>query len=98
MIPVREKLASPSAAQFTERLKAVSERQVLGGLLSKLRIDCVIDAGANEGQYARLIRRLGFTGLILSFEPNFDVFQKMEHSFAGDHAWRGGNCALGSCE
>jgi hypothetical protein len=49
MITVREKLASPSAAQFIERLKAVSERQVLGGLLSKLRIDCVIDAGANEG-------------------------------------------------
>ena len=106
MIPVREKLvraayaavASPSAAQFIERLKAVSERQVLGGLLSKLRIDCVIDAGANEGQYARLVRRLGFTGLILSFEPNLDVFQKMEHAFSGDHAWRGVNCALGSCE
>jgi len=91
-------VASRSAAPIVERLKAVSERQVLGELLSKLRIDCVIDVGANEGQYARLLRRLGFTGLILSFEPNVDVFNVMQRAFAKDHAWRGYNCGLGSSD
>jgi FkbM family methyltransferase len=91
-------VASPSAAPIVERLKAVSERQVLGDLLSKLRIDCVIDVGANEGQYARLLRRLGFKGLILSFEPNIDVFNVMQRAFANDRAWRGYNCGLGSAD
>ena len=91
-------VASPAAAPIVERLKAISERQTLAGLLSKLSIDCVIDVGANEGQYARLLRRLGFTGLILSFEPNPEVFKLMQGAFAKDHAWQGFNCALGSSE
>jgi FkbM family methyltransferase len=91
-------VASPTAASAVERLKAVSERQALGELLSKLRIDCVIDVGANEGQYARLLRRLQFTGLILSFEPNPDVFQVMQKAFVRDPAWKGFNCALGSSD
>jgi FkbM family methyltransferase len=103
---LREKLAraiygtaaSPLATRIVERLKAVSERQALGKLLSKLRIDCVIDVGGNEGQYARLLRRLRFTGLILSFEPNPDVFQVMQRAFSKDPAWRGYNCALGSSD
>jgi len=91
-------VASPTGARIVERLKAVSERQALRELLSKLQIDCVIDVGANEGQYARLLRRLGFTGLVLSFEPNVDVFQVMQRAFARDKAWQGFNCALGSSE
>jgi FkbM family methyltransferase len=91
-------VASPAGAPIVERLKAISERQTLSELLSKHRIDCVIDVGANEGQYARLLRRLGFTGLILSFEPNADVFRVMQTTFAKDHAWQGFNCALGSSE
>lgn len=91
-------VASPIGTPIIERLKSISERHTLGELLSKLRIDCVIDVGANEGQYARLLRRLGFSGLILSFEPNVDVFQVMQRAFAKDQAWQGFNCALGSAE
>lgn len=90
--------ASSIGAPVIERVKAISERQILGDLLSKLRIDCVIDVGANEGQYARLLRRLGFTGLILSFEPNIEVFEKMQQAHANDPAWRGYNCALGRAD
>ena len=82
-------VASPTGAQIAERLKSVSERQALRELLSKLQVNCVIDVGANEGQYARLLRRLGFTGQILSFEPNVEVFGLMQEAFAKDHAWRG---------
>lgn len=91
-------VASSPGTRLVERLKAISERQTLGAMLKSLRINCVIDAGANEGQYARLIRRLGFTGTILSFEPNVDVFNAMERAFAGDRDWRGFNYALGSSE
>ncbi len=91
-------VASSAGAQIAERLKSVSERQALRELLSKLQVNCVIDVGANEGQYARLLRRLGFTGQILSFEPNVEVFRVMQQAFVMDHAWRGFNCALGSSE
>jgi FkbM family methyltransferase len=91
-------VASSPGTKIVERLTAVSERQSLRHLLEKLRIDCVIDVGANEGQYARLLRRLGFGGLILSFEPNLDVFGVMQRTFADDASWRGFNCALGSAD
>lgn len=91
-------VASPVVGPVVERLTAITERQSLGALLSDLRIDCLVDVGANAGQYARICRRLGYRGLILSFEPNRAMFERMEQDFASDGLWRGFNCALGSVE
>jgi FkbM family methyltransferase len=46
------------------------EKSYLQRFLRILDIDCVFDVGANRGQYGKLLRSLGFTGLIVSFEPN----------------------------
>lgn len=91
-------VASPAVAPIVQHLRRIADRRVLGELLSTLRIDCVIDAGANEGQYVRLIRRFGFTGLILSFEPHPEAFRVMQNTFVKDHNWRGYNCALGNLD
>ncbi len=40
----------------------------LRNLLQLHRIDLVLDVGANRGQFARLVRQLGFLGRIVSFE------------------------------
>jgi len=47
------------------------EQEHLKRLLKNLAIDCVFDIGANNGQYATMLRNeVGYKGLIISFEPN----------------------------
>lgn len=52
------------------KLYAAWEQVQLAKLLDYLNVDCVFDIGANEGQYAEMLRRkVGYRGLIISFEP-----------------------------
>lgn len=54
----------------TRWLYATWEQEQLRRLLSHFEVDCVFDIGANEGQYAEMLRRkVGYKGYILSFEP-----------------------------
>lgn len=50
-------------------------------------VDAVIDVGANEGQYAGLLRGEGWRGPIISFEPIGDVHARLVARAAGDPAW-----------
>jgi len=48
-------------------------------LLPSLNVNCVIDVGAHHGEFARLVRQVGYRGRIVSFEPvstNFAVLQR----------------------
>src|SRR6185312_9362363 len=63
-------------------------------LLSRLEIDCVIDVGAHDGEFARFLRDLGYQGEIVSFEPVKATFERLCAAFAGDPHWRGLNVAL----
>lgn len=67
-------------------------------LLRRLRIDCVLDVGANEGQFASFLRRAGFEGHIISFEPIPEIFARLERRMGSDPRWRGMNCALGDAD
>lgn len=64
-------------------------------VLSKLKIDCVIDVGANTGQYGELLRELGYSGSIVSFEPVKAIFQQLKANSANDPSWFCYNLALG---
>lgn len=58
-------------------------------------VDCVIDVGANAGQYATMLRKdVGFRGTILSFEPNPTVCTALERIAARDSKWHVYNIAL----
>ncbi len=46
-------------------------------LFEHLRIDTVIDVGANRGQHALSLRNLGYTGWIYSFEPVNSIFKSL---------------------
>jgi FkbM family methyltransferase len=56
-------------------------------LLQSHAIDTVIDIGANAGQYASLLRLLGYRGRIASYEPLPDAFQRLQAAAAADSAW-----------
>jgi len=75
-----------------------SFRWELMHLLRRLDINCVLDVGANHGQYARLLRDWGYRGDIVSFEPVPEVFAALRQSMAGDPRWRGHPWALGEAE
>jgi FkbM family methyltransferase len=71
------------------------EFTMLKELLAKLEIDCVLDVGANCGQFARHLRTVGYRGRIISFEPNPEEFTRLQRSFSSDPAWSGYPIALG---
>jgi len=64
--------------------------------LSDLRINCVLDVGANRGQFAASLREIGYSGRIVSFEPLREAFAAMAERFKNDTRWRGFNVGLGS--
>ena len=45
------------------------ELETLSRFLSDFQVDCVLDVGANTGQYGVRLRQIGYRGLIVSFEP-----------------------------
>ncbi|MFF4687400.1 FkbM family methyltransferase [Streptomyces sp. NPDC001307] len=57
----------------------------------------MIDVGANAGQYASDLRRFGYRGEIISFEPLSEAYRELAHRAAGDPHWHTQHMALG-CE
>lgn len=77
------------------RVHQYPEILALRRLIRHFEVDCVLDVGANAGQYATTLRRdVRFTGTILSFEPNPAVFAKLEARAAGDARWHCFHMAL----
>lgn len=72
--------------------------QRIDRLLRHYRIDVVLDVGANEGQFARGLREMGYTGQIHSFEPVAATFERLASHAAGDPSWHCHRMALGRCE
>jgi FkbM family methyltransferase len=88
-------------AQMNEVQRLLSNylaAEQVGWLLRKFDVNCVLDVGANVGQYARSLRRAGYTGRIVSFEPVADLANRLRAEAADDPAWVVYQCALGDTE
>ncbi|MBI1920095.1 MAG: FkbM family methyltransferase [Geobacter sp.] len=69
-------------------------KHLLNVLVSK-KIDCVIDVGANNGQYGEFLRTIGYSGYIVSFEPVRAAFDVLKIKCEKDDKWYCSNLALG---
>lgn len=66
-------------------------------LFAFLEITCVLDVGANRGQYRNFLRRrCGYPGLIISYEPVRATFQELKENSRLDKKWLVFNQALGA--
>ena len=56
--------------------------------IKKFQIDCFWDVGANIGQTGESIRKHGYTGNILSFEPQEEAYKKLLKNSFNDSKWK----------
>jgi FkbM family methyltransferase len=64
-----------------------SEAAKMQRLLAYNNIDLVFDVGANIGQYAKLLRELGYSGRIVSFEPLSSAYSRLKAVSEKDPLW-----------
>ena len=87
---------------FCSSLLAKKGRRIvrlpLAHYLKQFEIDCVLDVGANIGQYGSSLRKLGYRGPIESFEPMTSAFSDLTKASHSDAKWTAFNYALGNEE
>ena len=59
----------------------------LAAVLRAHNVNCVLDVGANNGQFGRLIRSLGYNDRIVSFEPSPTALPALRAAAERDGQW-----------
>lgn len=99
MMEARERLrvvADSPPWVWDHLLSNVAAQAHLRNLLRAGRFDLVVDVGANDGRFGRLVRRLGYAGPIESFEPIEAVHRGLDAVARADGAWRAHRLAIGA--
>jgi FkbM family methyltransferase len=79
------------------RLESFAAVEDLRRRLDFLKVDLVLDVGANAGQFRDMLRGpVGYRGRIVSFEPVPELAEGLAARAAGDKLWRVHHLALGA--
>lgn len=81
---------------YVSRTPPDTLRDYLSRLFARLGVNCVIDVGAHFGEYGRFLRAVGYTGLIVSFEPVEASWERLCRVAGQDGNWTVYRAALGS--
>jgi FkbM family methyltransferase len=73
-------------------------RAGLSEIFTAHQINCVVDVGANHGQYGDFLRQIGYKGRIVSFEPVSTSYKLLQERIKNDPAWDAHNVAAGSAK
>jgi FkbM family methyltransferase len=79
-----------------KNLISLAKYMYIKKLLDHHRIELILDVGANVGQFAKSMRRIGYKGSIISFEPVSTAFERLTSVARGDSKWRTCKFALGA--
>jgi FkbM family methyltransferase len=90
--------ARQRARAFERSLNQFVARRHISWLLRELRVNVVLDVGANVGQYADKLRRRGYNGRIVSFEPVAELSAALRQRASTDNRWQVHGYALGDEE
>lgn len=85
-------------SEYRHALCRLSFESYLSQLIRTHDIDLIIDVGANLGQFALLCRSIGYTGRIVSFEPNEINVERLRAVSLGDPSWSVMSIGLGERE
>ena len=80
-------LAKKTGWEIRRYHPAVSEIPRMYQSLVYHQIDLILDVGANIGQYGKLLRRLGYSGRIVSFEPLSSAYSQLKAASNKDSLW-----------
>jgi len=90
------RLNSHDRLRWSDSLAQPAAHACLRHLLQLHQIDLLLDVGANQGQFARLARLVGYQGEIVSFEPLSRYHEDLRRAAALDGRWRIVPGAIGS--
>lgn len=85
----------PHMANVQKRTARFLALEQLLWILRHHDVQCVLDVGANTGQFATRLRRAGYRGRIESFEPVPETAAQLRRRSQGDPLWRVHEVALG---
>ena len=83
-----QRLARRLGYDLTPRSKAKQLEAQLVAVLERFAISCVLDVGANVGQYGAMLRSWGYRGRIVSFEPLAEAHAALARRAAADAGWQ----------
>ncbi len=87
--------AKRRSGPFERSLTDFLARRHVSWLLRELRVNVVLDVGANRGQYADRLRRSGYRGRIVSYEPVPELSAELRAKASSDDRWHVHGHALG---
>lgn len=96
--PIGRRASQRTDLRDPKKLFGLLAQDHIADLLARYRVNCVLDVGANTGQYAKMLRRAGYQGHIVSFEPVPAAFAKLDAAAAKDPRWTAYPYALGSAD
>jgi FkbM family methyltransferase len=89
-----DRLGYPIIARW--RLEKLEQSTHLRELFDMLGIDCVLDVGANIGQFHDFLRlHVGYSGCIVSFEPVREMHERLRQAASAEPDWTVHPIALG---